>query len=154
MIKEIHYNTFAREWRCVWSEDDDKRSLTELQRVLEESVWDCCEILSVQQVKSTHAANSNLLIQSCFEAKQHSHTCNMQLHVSCTFPCASAWEQLSTLTGSGPSSAQKSTRSPVSAARRLWMQTRVQGHQRLAVSARSRGRIAQPVGHRAKSEWM
>ena len=36
LIKEIHYNTFAREWRCVWSEDDDKRSLTELQRVLEE----------------------------------------------------------------------------------------------------------------------
>ena len=37
MIKEIHYNTFAREWRCQWSEDDDKRSLVELQRVLEDS---------------------------------------------------------------------------------------------------------------------
>ena len=41
LIKEIHYNTFAREWRCIWSEDDDKRSLTEIQRVLEERWWIC-----------------------------------------------------------------------------------------------------------------
>ena len=37
LCKEIHYNTLAREWRCIWSEEDQKRSLTELQRVLEDS---------------------------------------------------------------------------------------------------------------------
>ncbi|CAE7288701.1 unnamed protein product [Symbiodinium sp. CCMP2592] len=36
LCKEIHYNTLAREWRCIWSEEDQKRSLTELQRVLED----------------------------------------------------------------------------------------------------------------------
>eukprot|EP00930_Biecheleria_cincta_P097213 TRINITY_DN88934_c0_g1_i1.p1 TRINITY_DN88934_c0_g1~~TRINITY_DN88934_c0_g1_i1.p1 ORF type:complete len:158 (-),score=26.14 TRINITY_DN88934_c0_g1_i1:102-575(-) len=35
---EIHYNTLAREWRCKWSMDDQKRSLTECQRVLERAV--------------------------------------------------------------------------------------------------------------------
>eukprot|EP00490_Sorites_sp_Unknown_P024421 CAMPEP_0114650246 /NCGR_PEP_ID=MMETSP0191-20121206/7553_1 /TAXON_ID=126664 /ORGANISM="Sorites sp." /LENGTH=158 /DNA_ID=CAMNT_0001864071 /DNA_START=37 /DNA_END=513 /DNA_ORIENTATION=- len=54
LIKEIHYNTFAREWRCVWSEDDDKRSLIELQRVLEEVALPALRrvqgVLSVQRV--------------------------------------------------------------------------------------------------------
>merc|ERR1740123_2257078 len=31
-------NTFAREWRCKWSEDDNKQSLTECQKVLDDIV--------------------------------------------------------------------------------------------------------------------
>ncbi|CAJ1347097.1 unnamed protein product [Effrenium voratum] len=54
LIKEIHYNTFAREWRCVWSEDEDKRSLRQLQRVLEEIVVPALRrvpgVLSLQRV--------------------------------------------------------------------------------------------------------
>mmetsp|Transcript_14986 Transcript_14986/g.26252 ORF Transcript_14986/g.26252 Transcript_14986/m.26252 type:complete len:159 (-) Transcript_14986:28-504(-) len=36
LVKEIHYNTLAREWSCKWSEEDQKMSLTECQRVLEQ----------------------------------------------------------------------------------------------------------------------
>jgi hypothetical protein len=33
----VEFDTVAREWRCKWSGDDDKKSLQELQKVLEES---------------------------------------------------------------------------------------------------------------------
>jgi len=32
----VEYDTIAREWRCKWSADDDKKSLAELQKTLEE----------------------------------------------------------------------------------------------------------------------
>ena len=31
----VEFDTIAREWRCKWSADDDKKSLAELQKVLE-----------------------------------------------------------------------------------------------------------------------
>ena len=33
----VEFDTVAREWRCKWSGDDDKKSLQELQKVLNES---------------------------------------------------------------------------------------------------------------------
>ena len=32
------FDTIAREWRCKWSEDEDKKSLTEAQKVIEETL--------------------------------------------------------------------------------------------------------------------
>ena len=32
----VEFDTIAREWRCKWSADNDKKSLVELQKVLEE----------------------------------------------------------------------------------------------------------------------
>jgi len=36
MCPGVEYNTLAREWRCNWSEDNDKASLVELQKALNE----------------------------------------------------------------------------------------------------------------------
>lgn len=33
----VDFDTVAREWRCKWSPDDDKKSLQELQQALEEA---------------------------------------------------------------------------------------------------------------------
>lgn len=33
----VEFDTIAREWRCKWSADDDKKSLAELQKVLDET---------------------------------------------------------------------------------------------------------------------
>ena len=33
----VEFDTIAREWRCKWSADDDKKSLQELQKALEEA---------------------------------------------------------------------------------------------------------------------
>jgi len=32
----VEFDTVAREWRCKWSADNDKKSLQELQKVLDE----------------------------------------------------------------------------------------------------------------------
>ena len=45
----VEFDTIAREWRCKWSADDDKKSLQELQSVLDESVD---EVKKVDGVKS------------------------------------------------------------------------------------------------------
>lgn len=34
----VEFDTIAREWRCKWSPDDDKKSLQELQTALTEAV--------------------------------------------------------------------------------------------------------------------
>mmetsp|Transcript_3295 Transcript_3295/g.11948 ORF Transcript_3295/g.11948 Transcript_3295/m.11948 type:complete len:113 (-) Transcript_3295:155-493(-) len=34
----VSFESVAREWRCKWSTDDDKKSLSEAQRVLEEAL--------------------------------------------------------------------------------------------------------------------
>jgi len=36
ITENVEFDTVAREWRCKWSPDDEKASLTELQKVLEE----------------------------------------------------------------------------------------------------------------------
>jgi len=45
----VEFDTIAREWRCKWSADDDKKSLAELQKVLDETK---AEIKAVDGVKS------------------------------------------------------------------------------------------------------
>jgi hypothetical protein len=49
IVEGVEFDTVAREWRCKWSADDDKRSLAELQRTLDESKD---EIKAVDGVKS------------------------------------------------------------------------------------------------------
>mmetsp|Transcript_30447 Transcript_30447/g.48808 ORF Transcript_30447/g.48808 Transcript_30447/m.48808 type:complete len:155 (+) Transcript_30447:68-532(+) len=70
ICEEVHYNTLAREWRCKWSEEDQKRSLTECQRVLEEVVVPALRkvhgLLSVQRVV-------------CGESKDFKVICKMSL---------------------------------------------------------------------------
>ena len=34
----VIFDTIAREWRCKWSEDEDKKSLSEAQKVIEETL--------------------------------------------------------------------------------------------------------------------
>jgi hypothetical protein len=36
----IDFDTIAREWRCKWSPDNDKKSLVEAQKALEEVLAD------------------------------------------------------------------------------------------------------------------
>lgn len=45
----VEFDTVAREWRCKWSPDDDKKSLQELQKALDEAV---VELKTVDGVKS------------------------------------------------------------------------------------------------------
>jgi len=45
----VEFDTIAREWRCKWSADNDKKSLAELQKVLDEVKAD---IKAVDGVKS------------------------------------------------------------------------------------------------------
>ena len=35
----VEFDMFAREWRRIWSADNDKKSLAEVQKVLEETRW-------------------------------------------------------------------------------------------------------------------
>lgn len=44
----VEFDTVAREWRCKWSPDDDKKSLQEAQKVLDEHLK---EIKAVDGVK-------------------------------------------------------------------------------------------------------
>lgn len=45
----VEFDTIAREWRCKWSADNDKKSLVELQKVLDETK---AEIKAIDGVKS------------------------------------------------------------------------------------------------------
>jgi hypothetical protein len=47
----VEFDTIAREWRCKWSQDDDKKSLQELQKVLNECTDDIKKIEGVFGVK-------------------------------------------------------------------------------------------------------
>ena len=49
IVEGVEFDTIAREWRCKWSADDDKKSLAELQAVLDESKD---EIKAIDGVKS------------------------------------------------------------------------------------------------------
>ena len=37
--EEVEFDMFAREWRRIWSADNDKKSLAEVQKLLEETRW-------------------------------------------------------------------------------------------------------------------
>jgi len=47
----VEFDTIAREWRCKWSADDDKKSLAELQKVLDETKADIKAIDGVKSVQ-------------------------------------------------------------------------------------------------------
>ena len=36
IVDGVDFDTIAREWRCKWSEDNDKKSLAEAQKALNE----------------------------------------------------------------------------------------------------------------------
>lgn len=44
----VEFDTIAREWRCKWSPDDDKKSLQEAQKALDEIL---AEVKNVEGVK-------------------------------------------------------------------------------------------------------
>jgi len=37
IVEGVQFDTVAREWRCKWSTDDNKKSLADLQKILDES---------------------------------------------------------------------------------------------------------------------
>lgn len=47
----VEFDTIAREWRCKWSADDDKKSLREAQKALNEVLSDVKKIDGVKQVQ-------------------------------------------------------------------------------------------------------
>ena len=50
-VEGVDFDTIAREWRCKWSADGDKKSLAEAQKVLNEMLP---TIKSIDGVKSVH----------------------------------------------------------------------------------------------------
>merc|ERR1719410_911845 len=51
IVKGVEFDTVAREWRCKWSMDDDKNSLAELQKILNESKDEIKAIDGLQSVQ-------------------------------------------------------------------------------------------------------
>jgi hypothetical protein len=47
----VEFDTIAREWRCKWSGDNDKKSLQEAQKVLMEVITDLKAVDGVQDVQ-------------------------------------------------------------------------------------------------------
>lgn len=47
----VEFDTIAREWRCKWSPDDDKKSLQELQKALAEAVPEIKKVDGVKGVQ-------------------------------------------------------------------------------------------------------
>ncbi|KAL3906541.1 MAG: hypothetical protein SGILL_009229 [Bacillariaceae sp.] len=47
----VEFDTVAREWRCKWSPEDDKKSLQELQKALAEAVPEIKKVDGVKGVQ-------------------------------------------------------------------------------------------------------
>ena len=47
----VEFDTIAREWRCKWSPDDDKKSLQEAQKALDEILADVKKVDGVKGVQ-------------------------------------------------------------------------------------------------------
>lgn len=47
----VEFDKVAREWRCKWSPDDDKKSLVEAQKALESVLSDVKSVDGVQSVE-------------------------------------------------------------------------------------------------------
>ena len=47
----VEFDTVAREWRCKWSPDDEKKSLAELQKVLSKYLSDVKGVDGVKDVQ-------------------------------------------------------------------------------------------------------
>eukprot|EP00931_Biecheleriopsis_adriatica_P096418 TRINITY_DN70071_c0_g1_i1.p1 TRINITY_DN70071_c0_g1~~TRINITY_DN70071_c0_g1_i1.p1 ORF type:complete len:159 (-),score=35.54 TRINITY_DN70071_c0_g1_i1:63-539(-) len=72
LCKEVHFNSLAREWRCKWSIDDRKRSLTECQKVLEEVAVPALRkvrgLLGVQRVVCGECQDFKVIIKMGLDA--------------------------------------------------------------------------------------
>jgi len=62
ICKGVDFDTLAREWRCKWSADSDKKSLEECQKVLETTMT---KISAVPGVKSVQ----RIVCGGCFDFK-------------------------------------------------------------------------------------
>ncbi|GAX13940.1 hypothetical protein FisN_5Lh155 [Fistulifera solaris] len=51
MTEGVNFDTIAREWRCKWSSDNDKKSLQEAQKTLESVLADVKQIDGVKGVQ-------------------------------------------------------------------------------------------------------
>ena len=47
----VEFDTVAREWRCKWSPDNDKKSLQELQKTLNDAVSEIKKVDGVKNVQ-------------------------------------------------------------------------------------------------------
>mmetsp|Transcript_5738 Transcript_5738/g.9051 ORF Transcript_5738/g.9051 Transcript_5738/m.9051 type:complete len:140 (+) Transcript_5738:176-595(+) len=57
LAEGVEFDTIAREWRCKWSPDNDKKSLVELQKVLNEHIEDIKKVDGVKEVKRIICGN-------------------------------------------------------------------------------------------------
>ena len=51
IVEGVEFDTIAREWRCKWSTDNDKKSLAELQQALNDSKGDLKAIDGLKSVQ-------------------------------------------------------------------------------------------------------
>eukprot|EP00532_Pseudo-nitzschia_australis_P005677 CAMPEP_0168164050 /NCGR_PEP_ID=MMETSP0139_2-20121125/719_1 /TAXON_ID=44445 /ORGANISM="Pseudo-nitzschia australis, Strain 10249 10 AB" /LENGTH=115 /DNA_ID=CAMNT_0008081019 /DNA_START=223 /DNA_END=570 /DNA_ORIENTATION=+ len=51
IVEGVAFDTIAREWRCKWSTENDKKSLADLQKVLDETKADIKAIEGVKSVQ-------------------------------------------------------------------------------------------------------
>eukprot|EP00427_Karlodinium_veneficum_P018833 CAMPEP_0169124640 /NCGR_PEP_ID=MMETSP1015-20121227/34433_1 /TAXON_ID=342587 /ORGANISM="Karlodinium micrum, Strain CCMP2283" /LENGTH=152 /DNA_ID=CAMNT_0009188071 /DNA_START=73 /DNA_END=531 /DNA_ORIENTATION=+ len=67
LCEGVTFNSVAREWRCKWSEGDNKKSLTECQRVLMEIAVPKLKhvhgVLSVQRVVCTDCKDFKIIVK-------------------------------------------------------------------------------------------
>jgi len=47
----VEFDTIAREWRCKWSADNDKKSLQEAQKALDDVLVDLKKVAGCKQVQ-------------------------------------------------------------------------------------------------------
>lgn len=51
IVEGVDFDVIAREWRCKWSEDDDKKSLAEAQKAILSLLDDVKKVDGVQNVQ-------------------------------------------------------------------------------------------------------
>jgi ribosome recycling factor len=51
LTEGVQFDTIAREWRCKWSSDNDKKSLQEVQKVLDEVLEEIKKVDGVKGVQ-------------------------------------------------------------------------------------------------------
>eukprot|EP00933_Yihiella_yeosuensis_P015551 TRINITY_DN13517_c0_g3_i1.p1 TRINITY_DN13517_c0_g3~~TRINITY_DN13517_c0_g3_i1.p1 ORF type:complete len:159 (-),score=19.72 TRINITY_DN13517_c0_g3_i1:167-643(-) len=110
LCKEIHCNTMAREWRCKWSEEDQKASLTACQQTLEEvalpGLRDIAGVQSVQRIVCGENKDFKVIVKLALDAFEE--WSGVSFH-----PEQQVLEQLSNITGVTKIECQTYTLEPV-----------------------------------------
>jgi hypothetical protein len=78
----VQFDTIAREWRCKWSPDDDKKSLQEAQKVLDEVLE---EVKKVDGVKGVSGISEFFVLERNDHIdliNLYSHTCLLRFNAS------------------------------------------------------------------------